>query len=499
MKLFYAVLVLLSAFCFGSSYDVLARTSEVVSDENRPYFYKKPDLSGNVVIQRGGTSEKGARKNRDSDSWRERESEKERASNIYDSVPDSEEVKGSCATEYIAALDKECYNPSNVSSGGVYADCSDYTINDYYDAMDMQLARVVEYDDLEDFIEDCSPYKEYAFSQWMQSKEIIERSAVKSSGDCVIANLQLQAAQKCYAAALAHDGNFFDFDSVIKANCGDHPEVARQFIKSGDLGMANLPQMMENYSTLQFTSKSENWRSAIEATFSGYIYKARNACGNESYDIIQLNTFTPDSRENLMTVAKEGFASQLGKQAGSRVSNLIATSKPTAGKPVSSINTDTLAGKATASFYKQMGWEVGENERDDSSYGYDDDFSNSSQLGGSYVIQNIYTIEGVANINSARARLMNILQTGDVGTENTQDALDVAIVAALGGRVGDTNAMYSILSGIKDNDVFLIKQVDGYCQALILRNGNLAKLSGRDVANLPSLTSYMSGCSGLSE
>lgn len=446
-----------------------------------------------------------------------------RNSRRFIGLTSEEETKQNCITKYIAALDLECYNSNNVNNGGVYSDCSDKTIVELYDIMDMQLANVVEYKDLSKYVKKCPNYKGEAISTWLAAKGVIETSAVKSSGDCIYATDKLNAAKKCYSAALAHDGNFFDFEKLMTANCGNFPDVASKFAKAGDLGIANIPRMLENYSTLQFTNKSENWRNAVEAVLAGYIYEAREACGEETYDIIQLNNFDPDNRENLLTIAKESFASQFGEQLGSRTENLVSTGQPTVGyvasaKPTQALYTNTIAGKTVAQFYENMGWEdsigtgksvitgtVIKTEKNGSVGKSNKNFGNTTknfgnttpQINGLYAVRDVYLIENIPNLSTARARLTNIVKYGDMGTYLTQDTLDQTIANALGARSINDSTIYSVLSEMDNGDTFVIKDRNNKCSVLILKDNDLIKLSSTDVDKTPEVYDYMKNCSSV--
>lgn len=419
---------------------------------------------------------------------------------LSSSSSNQEQTKSDCISKYIAALDKECYNTVNVNKGGVYADCSSMTIPEFYDAMDMQIGRIVGNDELADFLKNCTAYKGEALTQWLGAKNVIETSAVKASDDCIFATEKLNAAKKCYTAALAHDGNFFEFENLMQATCGTYPDVAQKFSDAGNLGLANLPKLLQNYSTLQFTSKSENWRNAVEAILADYIYQAKAACGEDNYDIIEFNNFAPDNQENLLSIAKENFAAQFGQQLGSRTENLLSSGKPTVGTPTQALNKDTILGKTVSTFYENMGWkqavksgnyrEVIENQK----------FGNTTpQTKDAYLIQNVFVIDGVNSLNNAKARLANIIKTGDLGAYTSQDSLDSIIINALGGRSGNDASIYNILADLSDGDTFIIKQDNGMCMVLILKNEQLNTLNNHEVDNLPALYDYLKGCNDLAE
>lgn len=414
-------------------------------------------------------------------------------------------TKEDCASKYILGLDRECYNVNTVQSGGVYADCSDNTVADYYDIMDMQLASVVGIDKFSDYKTNCEAYKSYALEKWLSSKNVIETSAVKGSDECVFATKRLTAAKKCYTAALSHDGNFFEFSDLMTNSCGEFPDVANKFSKAGDLGLANIPEVLENYSTLQFTNKAENWRSSVEAVLAGYVYDARQACGEETYELLELNKFTEDKRENLLTSAKESFYDAAAENLGRRASNSILYGKPTVNKVRSNISaSNSVAGSISNGIsgvlYQNPDEGFGKKYDRSRKGGKDKDFGNvNPQLDNINSVGNIFVIEGVSSINSTRARLVNIIATGDTGIPESQDAIDVAIIQGLGGRAGVVDSgIYGVIGNLVEGDVFVIKQSDKTCQILMLNSdGGFDTVSAKHMGK--SLKDYMNNCSKVAD
>ena len=413
----------------------------------------------------------------------------------------AEYIKEDCATKYMLGLDRECYNENKDQSGGAYSDCSDKTMADYYDIMDMQLSAVVGANEFSAYKKKCDAYKGYALDKWLGAKNTVETSAVKGSSECVVANNRLKAAKKCYAAAIAHDGNFFEFTNLMTQTCGEQPDVASKFAKAGDLGLANIPKLLENYSTLQFTNKSENWRNAVEAVLAGYIYEARQACGEETYEMLELNEFTEDKRGNLLSTAKESFVKSATSNLGHRTSkNVIPSIIPN--------NAEKDKGEVGIhlKYYDDLGWIDERQYRKRRKKSIHDkkyllDNGTNTHLKDVDNISNVYVIEGVKSINSARARLLNILDSGDIGTDGTQDDIDIAIITGLGGRVGSTDTgLYTVISNLSDGDTFVIKQQDNVCQVLVMdEDGNLSKLSSREIQLNRSLQSYVRGCAKVVE
>ncbi|MDR2098900.1 MAG: hypothetical protein LBO78_02645 [Rickettsiales bacterium] len=411
------------------------------------------------------------------------------------------DIKEDCATKYIAALDKECYNSATALAGGVYADCSDKTIPEYYDVMDMQLARVVDGAKFREYLTNCAQYKGYALEKWLNAKGIIETSAVKSSPECVSSKDRLAMAKQCYTAAMAHDGNFFEFGSLMQRTCGRYPDVAEKFSKAGDVTLASIPKMLQNYSSLQFTNKSENWRSAIEATLVGYIYDAQSACGGDIAEIIMMNQFAPEERENLLTIAQAGFADQFGGNLGARTNHYVRHGNPSAWADPHASAVKNVMGYGSDNMYKSLGWKDAVKDSDAKRAHKKIDLGKTAQGTGPSSVNNVYSIDDVPNINTARARLSSIISTGDVGTAGSRDELDMRIISSLGGRANaQDTGIYNIISALEDNDMFVIKQAaGGLCQVLRLKDGKLSKLSNREVDGIPAIYDYLYGCNDLAE
>jgi hypothetical protein len=383
----------------------------------------------------------------------------------------------------MAALDKECYNTH--ANGGVYSDCSDKSMSELYDAMDMNLGRLVDYAQLAETVKTCAPYKGYAVEKWLSAKKVVETSAVKDSEECIFAKQKLAAATKCYSAALSHDGNFFEFENLMKRSCGQYPEVWQKFAKAGDIGLGNLPKLLENWSTMQFTNKNENWKSQIEAVLVGYMYSAKSACGEDNYEIIEFNQLQPDTRENLLTIMNKGFADQLGQNAATRIQTSVTIGAP-AGQNVAATNE-----KKNEEIYAAFGWK-------DAVAGKSPGEAAGKAKKETYKAGNVYTIDEVSNLGTARARLVAIVQNGSIGTAESQDDLDRKIIVSLGGRAGDPG-IYNIISAMQDGDTFIIKENGGMCQAMYLKNKALVKLASAEMDAMPSLYGYMRGCRDIIE
>ena len=401
-----------------------------------------------------------------------------------------------CATKYMLGLDKECYNTNKVQNGGVYADCSDKTMADYYDIMDMQLSYIVGVDNFATYKSKCDAYKGYALDKWLASKGVIETSAVKGSSECVLATKELTAAKKCYAAAIAHDGNFFEFDELMMKSCGEIPEVANKFSKAGDLGLANIPQALENYSTLQFTNKASNWRSSVEAVLAGYIYDARQACGEETYDLIEFNQFTEDKRENILSKAKDSYASEVAENLGRRAGNFV---KMGSSAVAVSKNGVALVPSKSVKFYKTLD-ATNPNTLDKnitSLFRTQKHFGDTTpQIKDINNIANVYVIEDVSSINKARARLLNIITSEEIPSVENFDDIDRAVISGLGGRTNSLDTgIYDVISNIDEGDTFVIKDNENNCQVLILNSeGNFEKLLRKEIQKNKSLMTYTSDC-----
>ncbi len=478
----YALIFALIPFTFSSA-DVLA------NDENSVQLSEERKASSSRVSTSISTDRRSS-----SSSSKKRSTKK--TSSTTSTSTSTQYSQDDCATKYMLGLDKECYNTNRVQSGGAYADCSDKTMADYYDIMDMQLSYIVGVDNFATYKSKCDVYKGYALDKWLASKGVIETSAIKGSSECILASKKLTAAKKCYAAALAHDGNFFEFDELMMKSCGEIPEVANKFSKAGDLGLANIPQVLENYSTLQFTNKSENWRSGVEAVLAGYIYDAKQACGEEDYEILELNQFTEDKRENILSKAQDSFSSEIGANLGRRAGNFVKTGSSTIAV---SKNGVALVPNKSLKFYKTLD-ATNPNTLDkniSSLFRTQKKFGDTTpQIKDIKDIANIYVIEDVSSINKARARLLNIISSGDIANVENYDDIDYAVITGLGGRANNLDTgIYEVINNLDDGDTFVIKDKDYSCQVLMMNeNGVLEPLLKKEIQKNKSLMTYVSAC-----
>ncbi len=378
-------------------------------------------------------------------------------------VESIEQIKEDCATKYILGLDRECYNPDKVHKGGVYTDCSEKTTADYYDIMDMQLSALVGISQFQMYKIKCSPYKSFALNRWITSKGIVEKSVVKGSPECLLATKKLDAAKQCYSVALAHDGSFVDFKSVMMQTCGKMPDVADRFAKAGDIGYANLPKLIENYASLQFTRKSEDWRKAVEAVFTGYLYDARQKCGEETYKVITGNKYSLDKRENLLSTLNKSFVDSV--VGNTRRNGRIVTMSPSSYEMIPSAG-------ITGGIYSD---EMGRN------------------IKNRYIGINTYLISPVNSIAVAVAKLAGLLVGMAVNLD--YDTTEKAILAGIGASINDINSVNSSLNNLRVGDYFIIKQTDYTCQVYVLENNDkLIPVSQNEIMNNARLSKLIFDC-----
>ncbi|MBR1545046.1 MAG: hypothetical protein IJ638_03840, partial [Alphaproteobacteria bacterium] len=282
---------------------------------------------------------------------------------------------------------------------------------------------------------------------------------------------------------------------LMMTSCGNIPEVAKKFSNAGDMGLSNIPQLLENYSTLQFTNKSENWRSAVEAVLAGYIYEAIQACGEESYELLELNKFTEDRRENILSKAQDSFVSGVASNLGRRAGNFVQTGSMAVAVSKKGI---ALVPATSAKFYKQIDATNPKtlDRNIKRTFGYRTYGDTTPQIKNIENISNIYVIEDVSNINKARARLLNIISTGDIASYDNQDEIDYAVITGLGGRANSSDTgIYDVISNISEGDTFVIKDTSKNCQILMLNsNGDFEKLLRKEIQRNKSLMTYTSGC-----
>jgi len=329
-----------------------------------------------------------------------------------------------CATRLISALDRECHDPA-FSPRGVYAKCADWTIAQLYSAMDKQLRQVMSSTAAISTIRTCSPYRSFALTRWLEMKTIVEEAAIKNSAECLLATDRLAAAQACYSVANVLSGDPSQFREMMQHTCGRFSDVAFRFISAGNLGISTSLYMTTNQISLQVSPTiRNNWRNAVEAVMVSYIYQARAACGDQDLSFIQLSNLPHDNRDQLLS-AMQTSSIWSGQQ-----------------QPLS---TQVSVGNA----------------------------STTATSGRVFNIQ-------APNLSIGRARLAAIIVDSIIGTEETRDDLDVAIITALGGRKNESNAgIYQIISSLDDGDTFVLRDGMGRCVTLRLSGWKLAEIDSR--------------------
>lgn len=417
-----------------------------------------------------------------------------------------EQIKADCVTKYMKALDMECHNAEKVQKGGVYVDCSQKSTVELYDIMDMRLAYIVGNDNFASDKQKCDKFKGDAVSQWLAGRQIIEKGAIKGSSECILASDKYAAAKRCYARAIAHDGGF-DLKSVMREECGKYPDVADKFTKAGDLGFSNMAKVMENYSTLQFTRKSENWREAVEAIYRYYMDDARQKCGEETYKPIVGNRYAADKRENVLTDFNKSYAESVASNIGRRSPAGINPIVPPTSVASTYIN-HTQVSFVNNPLATATGMVVGTSLAAGAVPGVGLSASNTLKeavsSGGTSLpdmrgvaldnVGKVYIIDRVSNASVVNTRLKNIIKTGKF---EAQDNIDTSIVIALGARLDNKdNSLYETISNLKNGDLFIIKQDNGSCLiSSFTEEGTLSKISGLDARETKSITSYISDCS----
>ncbi len=224
-----------------------------------------------------------------------------RRTNRYVAVPNDSlygaaSKEGECIEYFIKALDRGCYNFTD-SRVGVYAECSNYSSTELLDVIDANFSYIVPYSDAPKIYRNCQDYRSLAVGRFLQQKDVIERSARKNNPECVKAKNDLDSAKKCYTAIMASSGSFLD----PLPECDTVP--GGKIKQAGKYGYSNLIAPAMNMMSGQFTTKTPNWREAVEAVLAGYIMQAQTSCDEDDFSNLSLNTFTPDNQTNFLKEA----------------------------------------------------------------------------------------------------------------------------------------------------------------------------------------------------
>lgn len=172
----------------------------------------------------------------------------------------------------------------------------------------------------------CKSYTYTSVVALLSNKDKIENSIKKTTKECREATTALNAAKSCWAKMISHDGSIDpSLRTQLVALCGysisKDTDMVDRFYNAGNYGDSNIGAQMDMELTGQNTQKRENWRQIVDGVLAGYMEMAELVCGEEDYQITQVNDYTPDSRENLAMVKAKAQADQIGRETANRIVN----------------------------------------------------------------------------------------------------------------------------------------------------------------------------------
>ena len=170
-----------------------------------------------------------------------------------------QQIRDECTTKYILSLDKECYSKDRIKKVEAYLNCSQKSIEELYDIMDMQLSSIVGINNFASYKQKCDKFKGYVITKWLPGKQIIENNAIKKSSECILANDKLTATKKCYNKVIANYGEF-NLKSIMREECGKYPDIINQI------------------------AYAINDRPLLESIFVKIIYENRKKCRSQNYN-----------------------------------------------------------------------------------------------------------------------------------------------------------------------------------------------------------------------
>ncbi|MDR1009293.1 MAG: hypothetical protein LBL52_03510, partial [Rickettsiales bacterium] len=172
----------------------------------------------------------------------------------------------------------------------------------------------------------CKVYTYKQVEKLMGSMSSVDAMHAQATPACQREMKRLEAAKKCYAVMISHDGSIdlslrLQLSQLCGPLVGGNEDMVERFYRAGDYGDANLGAQADMLKTGQITAKQANWRQVVDAALAGYIEVAENACGREDYRITKVNEYAAESRTNLAYTKARAEAEQEGRAMGNRVVN----------------------------------------------------------------------------------------------------------------------------------------------------------------------------------
>ncbi|MCT4552213.1 MAG: hypothetical protein N4A44_00945 [Alphaproteobacteria bacterium] len=153
--------------------------------------------------------------------------------------------------------------------------------------------------------------------QFLTNKDELEKNFKSSSIECVESKRDMMAARNCYSVMIKSDGGVdVPMQEALYQNCGPvsmngSAVVAADFFTTGLVGRSNAGELMANDMK---PYREENWRELVEVKLAGYIEKAQSSCGDEDFEISQINLYKPDEK-SVELQKQEAAAWQMGVDA----------------------------------------------------------------------------------------------------------------------------------------------------------------------------------------
>lgn len=226
------------------------------------------------------------------------------------------DLSNDCNKYIGACIDEVCADKEQVrrreTSGGLYDKCGRMSLNKLVGKISDCMER---FNNPEfDYQLRCKAGIVGQVQNLLVNKDELEKNFKSSSIECVEAKKDMTAARNCYSTMIKSDGAVdVTIQEALYQNCGPvsvngSAVVAAEFFTTGLVGRSNAGELMANDMK---PYREENWRELVEAKLAGYIERAQSSCGDEDFEISQINLYQPDEK-SLELQKQEATAIQIG-------------------------------------------------------------------------------------------------------------------------------------------------------------------------------------------
>lgn len=215
----------------------------------------------------------------------------------------SQDLHGKCQKFVQACIDDMCFRRRNreelMPTQGVVGSCQGYSINKFVQKVKECLPRYKS--EQYDFVTLCNPYINPAIAEFRTKASNTNQAYASTTRNCIYAKKELTAAKACYSTMMLSDGSISqELYEKLNSLCGltsngGNSTVVGDFFNAGIYQYPDSQVIASGEADATFsTARQANWRQVVEGILAGYIEKAQSYCGDEDFEMTNINIYKTD-------------------------------------------------------------------------------------------------------------------------------------------------------------------------------------------------------------